>query len=125
MKKRILILVIICAFLLALAMSPLYRRYIRKENSETCFKARLKICIDYTIATKQKENMTLNERITLLNQVCENNFGKHSEETANSSVFLLQEVCREGGEMTIKLNEDSNRIETFCSIEGHEECIWN
>ena len=102
-------------------LAPWYQGYMRREDRETCWKARFAVCLDYQAAREQSraQGKEETERMALL--AVQNSLQEHFGASMSAFGEPVSGICRSGdGTWTILYDPDTKTITISCTAQDHE-----
>lgn len=121
---RLTVVIALAASLLLLlaGLAPWYRSYMRREDIETCRKARLAVCLDYQDAQDAlaADGVQMTEEKALA--IVQKSLAEHFDASMAEFGDPVPDICRSGdGTWTITYNPETRTICTYCTAQDHEE----
>ena len=114
--RRIAICIVILIAVMVI-LAPRYREYIRQDHYDTCYRARGIIFSVYhgviPLTSVEGEDPGA-ERVK---HIVEEYF--HTDVVTEEGIMKVEGLCREGGEWTIRYDEERDAISIYCDAPGH------
>jgi len=102
-------------------LAPWYQGYMRREDRETCWKARFAVCLDYQAAREQSRAQGKEETEQMALLAVQNSLQEHFGASMSAFGEPVSGICRSGdGTWTILYDPDTKTITISCTAQDHE-----
>lgn len=119
-KFAAIVVILIAVLVMTLLLKPKYDTFIAQDNRETCYDGRYWIGIWYHMAIREEKAAGKRDSEIDYEGLLRDVIAVHYQATVNDNLEL-DDFCRAGGHIQMKLDPDTHRLSMLCDIPSHPD----